>query len=211
MHRFGSSPRQEDKAQRQTKQNTLPTTTIRFLMSSDTQTPILVGVGQVLNRITDLAEAVEPLQMMMQASRLAEEDAECGHFLDQVQSVRVIRGMWNYENPARWLGDQFGARNFETVGTLIGGNQNQAVINETACEIRDGKLELVLITGAEDGNAQTKARKLGVDLPQTKAPGMVDRMIGAEQQPEHHPLRSSERHKSSDSSLSDVRQRNSPH
>ncbi|MCY4128504.1 MAG: acetyl-CoA acetyltransferase [Gammaproteobacteria bacterium] len=155
-------------------------------MNFSANTPILVGVGQVLNRIHDLSEALEPLEMMLQAVRLAETDADAGSFLSQVQSVRVVRGMWNYENPAKLIGERLGATNFETVGTLIGGNQNQAVINVTACEIRDGDLDLVLITGAENGNSSTKARKQGVQLEQTEAPGKYDRIIGAEQQPEHH-------------------------
>ena len=155
-------------------------------MNVSANTPILVGVGQVLNRIQDLSEALEPLEMMWQAVQLAETDADAGSLLSQVQSVRVVRGMWSYENPAKLIGERLGATNFETVGTLIGGNQNQAVINMTACEIRDGDLDLVLITGAENGNSSTKARKQGVQLEQTEAPGKYDRIIGAEQQPEHH-------------------------
>ena len=155
-------------------------------MTTSKETPIIVGVGQVLNRIEDLSESLEPLEMMVRASRMAEQDAECGPLLEHAQSIRVIRGMWNYQNPAKWLGAHFGASDFETVGTLIGGNQNQAVINVTASEIRDGELDLVLITGAENGNAQTKARKAGVTLSQTDTPGKMNRTIGAEQQPEHH-------------------------
>ncbi len=155
-------------------------------MNVSANTPILVGVGQVLNRIQDLSEALEPLEMMWQAIQLAEADADAGAFLRNVQSVRVVRGMWSYQNPAKLIGERLGATNFETVGTLIGGNQNQAVINVTACEIRDGKLDLVLITGAENGNSSTKARKQGIQLAQTNAPGSYDRIIGAEQQPEHH-------------------------
>ena len=155
-------------------------------MNVPANTPILVGVGQVLNRIQDLSEALEPLEMMWQAIQLAETDADAGAFLSGVQSVRVVRGMWSYQNPAKLIGERLGATKFETVGTLIGGNQNQAVINTTACEIRDGKLDLVLIAGAENGNSSTKARKQGIQLKQTDAPGSYDRIIGAEQQPEHH-------------------------
>lgn len=148
--------------------------------------PILVGVGQVLNRIQDLREAQEPLAMMWDATLLAQADAECGEILNQLQAVCVVRGMWGYQNPAKLIGERLGATNFETIGTLIGGNQNQAVINSIASRIRDGELDLVLITGAENGNSSTKARKQGVKLPETEAPGNFDRIIGAEQQPEHH-------------------------
>ena len=69
--------------------------------------------------------------------------------------------MWPYQNPALALAEKIGAREVETVGTLIGGNQNQAMINETSLEILHKDLDLVLITGAENGNAANKARKTG--------------------------------------------------
>ena len=142
----------------------------------------------MLNRIQDLSEAIEPRDMMMQAIEIAEQDTHTSKFLDQCDSVRVVRGMWSYQNPAKYIAEWIGANQAETVGTLIGGNQNQAVVNETATQIEDGELDLVLITGAENGNSSTKARKLGKTLAQKSAPGTYDRVIGAEQKPEHHPL-----------------------
>ena len=140
----------------------------------------------MLDRVDDLTRAKEPLLMMLEATRLAEEDTGKGNFLDQVQSVRVIRGMWEYDNPAQAISEEIGAIGAETVGTLIGGNQNQAVINETASDILNDGLDIALITGAENGNSSTKARKAGVELPVTSTPGKYDKVIGAAQQPEHH-------------------------
>ena len=150
------------------------------------RTPVLVGVGQVLDRIEALAEAKEPLMLMREAIDLAAADTGCENFLDQVQSVRVVKGIWRYHNPAKWLAAAMGAPAAETVGTLIGGNQNQAVINATASDLLNGDLELAVIAGAENGNALMKARKLGVDLTYTEAPGAYDRVIGADQEAEHH-------------------------
>ena len=150
------------------------------------RTPVLVGVGQVLDRTSDLVQAQEPLKMMLQASRLAEQDTGTGNFLAQMQSVRVIRGMWRYDNPAKLIAEEIGAIGAETVGTLIGGNQNQAVINQTASEILNNGLDIALITGAENGNSAAKARKAGIELEITNAPGKYDKVIGATQQPEHH-------------------------
>ncbi len=149
-------------------------------------TPVIVGVGQVLHRLDTLDDAVEPLAMMLQALALAEQDTGVEGVLRQAQSVRVVRGIWKYENPAKYIAARLGAHGAETVGTLIGGNQNQAVINATASEILAGELDLVLVTGAEDGNASMKARKLGVELPCTDTPGDYDRVLGRAQQAEHH-------------------------
>ena len=150
------------------------------------RTPVIVGVGQFLNRISALDDAIEPLEMMMRAVCRAEADTGTGGFLSQVQSVRVVRGMWSYENPAAVIAERIGAVGAQTVGTLVGGNQNQALMSQTASEILAGKFDLVLITGAENGNSSGKARRAGVSLAQTPAPGKPDLVFGADQRPEHH-------------------------
>ena len=150
------------------------------------RTPVIVGVGQYLNHIESLEQAIEPLEMMMRAARRAEADANVGGFLAQTQSVRVVRGIWNYENPAGAIAERIGAVGAETVGTLIGGNQNQVLMNQTAAEVLAGKFDLVLITGAENGYSAGKARRAGAALPQSEASGQPDRLVGATQQPEHH-------------------------
>ena len=150
------------------------------------RTPVIVGVGQFLNHIESLEQAIEPLEMMMRAARRAEADANVGGFLAQTQSVRVVRGIWNYENPAGAIAERIGAAGAETVGTLIGGNQNQVLMNQTAAEVLAGKFDLVLITGAENGYSAGKARRAGTALPQSEASGQPDRLVGAAQQPEHH-------------------------
>ena len=155
-------------------------------MAINPNTPVLVGVGQTLNRIETLEDAIEPIEMMLRASELAALDAGIGTALGGVQSVRVIRGMWGYDNPAALLRERIGATGAQTVGTLIGGNQNQAVINHTAVEILAGKVDFVLIAGAENGYSANKARRAGVNLPETPAPGHYDVLIGGPQQPEHH-------------------------
>jgi acetyl-CoA C-acetyltransferase len=149
------------------------------------KTPVLIGVGQFLNRIGDLDDALEPIRMMMEATRRAEADCAAGAVLSHVQSVRVIRGVWRYGNPAAWMAEQIGAPVAQTLGTLFGGNQVQAVVNRTALEILAGDLDTVLITGAENGNSAGKARKAGVELPVTGTPGEYDVLVGA-QKPEHH-------------------------
>ena len=153
---------------------------------SNPNTPVLVGVGQFVNRIESLDQALEPLEMMLRACERAERDTGAYGVLQGAQSVRVTRGIWPYRNPAAVLAERFGAYGAQTVGTLIGGNQNQAVINLTAQEILDGKLDLVVMTGAENGYSANKARKAGIDLPKTPAPGTPDLVIGAAQRPEHH-------------------------
>ena len=125
------------------------------------RTPVVVGVGQVLNRSKDLDDAIEPIQMMLKALYRAEEDSGA-RLLDQVGSVRVIRGVWDYGNPAGFIAERIASPNSETMGTLFGGNQVQAVLNRSCLDILSGDHDLIVLTGAENGSSSNRARKQGI-------------------------------------------------
>ncbi|MBD3649123.1 MAG: acetyl-CoA acetyltransferase [Pseudomonadales bacterium] len=148
-------------------------------------TPVIVGVAQVLHRAGGTDDLIEPLDMMLEACLRAEQDTGARGLLEQVQSVRVIRGIWNYQNPAKYIAERIGATGAQTTGTLFGGNYVQYVVNHTAESILNGDLDLVLLTGAENGNSAGKARKAGVKIDLTKTPGEYDVLLG-DQKPEHH-------------------------
>ena len=148
------------------------------------RTPIIVGVGQLLNRSRDLGDAIEPIQLMLASLKAAEEDSE-SKLLGDVDSMRVIRGIWDYGNPARYLTETLGCNKAETIGTLFGGNQVQAVVNRSCLDIQSGLNSLVAITGAEIGSSNSRARKNGVKLSATEIPGRPDEILGS-QKPEHH-------------------------
>jgi len=120
-------------------------------------TPILVGVAQLQYRIKSLEDVTEPIDMMLQASQAAAEDTGNPSLLGQVQSVRSIRGMWHYQNPAKYVAEKIGVPNAQTTGTNFGGNQVQYVVNQTSMDILAGKFDLVLITGAENGYSAATA------------------------------------------------------
>jgi len=149
-------------------------------------TPILIGISQLKRKIDSLDQTMEPLLMMLEAAQLAEQDTGREGLLSQIQSVRVIKGVWTYENPAKYLAEKIGAPNAETTGTLYGGNQVQSVVNHTAADILKGRLDLVLITGAENGHSFLKSRKAGIKLPLTATPGEYDYVFG-KQDPDNGP------------------------
>lgn len=145
---------------------------------SNPHSPVLIGVGQIEQRLDDPTAGLEPTEMMVLASERAAEDAAATFLLTQVDSVRVIRGAWPYGNPAKFVAEKIGARSAQTVGTPFGGNMVQFTVNQTAREILAGDRELVLITGAENGKSTGKARKIGIRLATTSAPGEYDRILG---------------------------------
>ena len=148
------------------------------------RTPVVVGVGQVLNRSKDLDDAIEPIEMMLKALHRAEEDSGA-RLLGQVGSVRVIRGVWDYGNPAGFIAERIGSTDSETMGTLFGGNQVQAVLNRSCLDILSGDHDLIVLTGAENGSSSNRARKQGIQMHSTSISGSPDEIVGS-QKPEHH-------------------------
>ena len=150
-----------------------------------TPTAVLVGAAQVDQRIEDPAAGKEPVELMIEAVRQAAEDAGAPGLLSKAGSVRVIRGLWPYQNPAAAVADAVGCPGAETVLTPYGGNFVQTVVNHTALDIQNGVQDLVIITGAECGNTQAKARRAGIELSWQPLPGKPDRMIGEDKDMRH--------------------------
>ncbi len=141
-------------------------------------TPVIVGVSQQLSRITDPREADEPVDMMINAVLAAAEDTECAQLLPKVESVRVVRGIWRYKQPAAYVAEKIGCAHAQTMGTPFGGNSVQSLVNRSALEILSGDKSLLVLTGAENGNSLAKARKAGVELAYRETHGSYDRMLG---------------------------------
>lgn len=144
-------------------------------------TPVIIGIGQLQQRVTDPELSKEPIDLMVDAVTLAAQDTGCPGLLAEVESVRVIRGMWRYRQPAGYVAEKIGCPQAEKVGTCFGGNMVQSTLNATAVDILNGEKSLVVLTGAEIGNTQAKARKAGIELAVTETHGEYDRKIGIEE------------------------------
>lgn len=155
-------------------------------MSRAEEIPVLVGVGQVLQRLEDPLEADEPLEMMRAALVQAGEDSGAPSLLRRADSIYVIRGMWGYGDPGRAIAARLDAAPGETVGTPFGGNFAQACVIDAARAVHERRRDVVLITGAENGRSSSQAQRQGLELQTTEVPGTPDRLV-AEDQPIFHP------------------------
>ncbi len=141
-------------------------------MSATDNTPVLVGVHQVLQREPDYERAAEPLELMRQALAGAIEDSGSRALAKAAGSVRVVRGIWRYADPARVLAEDLGLpASTETGITPYGGNMVQTLVNLSALDIQAGKHDVILIAGAECGYSRAKARKAGTRVQWRDAPG----------------------------------------
>ena len=137
------------------------------------RTPVIIGVGEVLDRPADPALALEPLALMEAAVRAADQDAG-GGFLERIDSLDLINLVsWRYDRVAARLAERLGIVPPRAVYGLVGGETPTTKIHEAALRIMNGNSMVAVVTGAEAQNAVAKAKAAGIQLPWTppaKAP-----------------------------------------
>lgn len=147
--------------------------------------PIIVGVAHVDQKITNLDGAREPLDLMHDAVKGALDDAGVSISSLKPDSLRVVRGIWPYADPARAIAERFNISKVQTALTPYGGNFVQSAINASANDLLQGQHQAIILTGAECGNTQAKAAKAGEELHWQEAHGTPDRLIGQDSEMRH--------------------------
>lgn len=151
----------------------------------DPRTPVLVGAGQVTHRD---GPGPSPLELMVQASRAAAEDAGAGGaaLLARAGSVAVVDLFsWPVPDPGGALAAELGLEPAETVVSARGGNGPVALLGDLAGRIAAGQLEVALLAGGEAGTAFQAAMREGRDpgwptQPEGTAP---TRTVGEDRDP----------------------------
>src|SRR5258705_6260145 len=70
--------------------------------------PVIVGVGEIVDRPKDIAEGLEPLTLLEQALKRAEADSG-GKLLGELQSLDVVNFLsWRYRDPEKQLAQRLG-------------------------------------------------------------------------------------------------------
>lgn len=151
-------------------------------MAVDPRTPVIIGVGQQLQRVEDPLAALAPAPFIAEAVRAAVTDAGLSATPD-ADSIRVVSFLsWRYRDPARFIAAELGLDPRETVSTTMGGNSTQSLINATAREIQNGDFDIVILCGGETSRTRKRARNAGIDLPWPEVPDDVapTRVMGEE-------------------------------
>ncbi len=129
--------------------------------------PVLVGVGEVVDRPAELVDGLEPLALMAEALRRANADAG-GDLLASVDSLDIVNlSSWRYDDLPTLLADAVAASPSRAVHHPVGGESPVRLIHDAAIRISRGEATVCAIVGAEAQNTAGKARKLGVTLPWT--------------------------------------------
>lgn len=147
------------------------------------KTPVLVGSGQITQKIENFEDAKNPIEMMHEASLLAIQDAGVEDLQNYIDSVVTVRFIFDsgagarppfsiFKNPPKSLADKLGIKGAETFYGPTGGNTPQFLLNIFAERISHGQSEVVLLSGSECFSTMRKASKNG------KKTGWGDDVVG---------------------------------
>ena len=126
---------------------------IRWLaMSTPECRPVIVGVAQLVQRDVDLAEALDPLTMLVQIAREAADECGAGaRALAALDTIAVVPvAGWRTENPPRALGAALSARPSREIVCGVGGEFPIAMFNELASSIATGRSQVALMAGCNN-------------------------------------------------------------
>jgi acetyl-CoA acetyltransferase len=127
--------------------------------------PVLVGVGEVTDRPANISGALDPIGLMAEALRRADEDAG-GGVLRRVDSLDVVhQSTWRYDGTAARLCDRLGIAPARAFYGVTGGESPLRLLHRAAAAIARGRSDLAAICGAESQYSLAQARKQGVTLP----------------------------------------------
>ncbi|MDE2377154.1 acetyl-CoA acetyltransferase [Bradyrhizobium sp.] len=129
--------------------------------------PVIVGVGEIVDRPKEIADGIEPLDLLEQALRRAEADAGA-KLLGGVQSLDVVSFLsWRYRDPEKLLAQRLGIQPSHCYYGPVGGESPIRYLHEAALRIARGECTVAAVCGAEAQSTATKAERAGVKLPWT--------------------------------------------
>jgi acetyl-CoA C-acetyltransferase len=129
--------------------------------------PVIVGVGEIVDRPKDIAEGLEPLTLLDQALKRAEADSGA-KLLSEIGSLDIVNFLsWRYRDPEQQLAARIGAKPAHLYYGPVGGESPIRYLHEAALRIARGECSVAAVCGAEAQSTATKAQRAGIDLPWT--------------------------------------------
>jgi acetyl-CoA C-acetyltransferase len=140
--------------------------------------PVLIGIGEVTDRPANPQDSMEPLALMAEALRRADEDAG-GGWLAGLNSLDVVGQVtWRYDDLPALLARRIGASPKHLFNGPVGGETPIRLLHEAALRISRGESEVAAIVGGESMYARTKAKQTGLVLPWTPMSAKDNRYEG---------------------------------
>jgi len=134
---------------------------------NDHRTPVIVGVGEIVDRPKEITDGLEPLTLLEQAVMRAEADSGT-KLLGELGSLDVVNFLsWRYRDPEQQLAQRLGVSPAHCYYGPVGGESPIRYLHEAAQRIARGECEVAAVCGAEAQSTATKAERAKLDLPWT--------------------------------------------
>src|SRR6202022_2088786 len=133
----------------------------------DDRIPVIVGVGEVVDAPEENAKGLEPLALLVEALKRAEQDSG-GKLLGEIESLDIVSFLsWRYRDPEIRLSARLATKPKHAYSGPVGGESPIRYLHEAAQRIARGECSVAAVCGAEAQSTATKAERAGVELPWT--------------------------------------------
>jgi acetyl-CoA C-acetyltransferase len=144
------------------------------MMLSADRTPVIVGIGEITDRPADPAHGLEPIALMEQALRRAQDDAGAT-LLARIDALDVVNQVtWPYADMPGQLAGEIGAAPRHAYYGPVGGESPVRYLHQAASRIARGESAVAAICGAEAQSTLTKALRAKIPLDWTPKPATFD-------------------------------------
>src|ERR1700686_3406213 len=134
---------------------------------ADDRIPVIVGIGEIVDRPKEITEGLEPLILLEQALRRAEADSGA-RLLGEIGSLDIVNLLsWRYRDPEIALSERLRITPKHAYYGPVGGESPIRYLHEAAQRIARGECSVAAVCGAEAQSTATKAGRAGVELPWT--------------------------------------------
>jgi acetyl-CoA C-acetyltransferase len=134
---------------------------------SDDRIPVIVGVGEIVDRPKEISAGLEPLTLLEEALKRAEQDSG-GKLLGDIGSLDIVNFLsWRYRDPEKQLAMRLGIQPNHAYYGPVGGESPIRYLHEAAKRIARGECSIAAVCGAEAQSSATKAERGGITLPWT--------------------------------------------
>jgi acetyl-CoA C-acetyltransferase len=129
--------------------------------------PVIVGVGEIVDRPKEITEGMEPLSLLVEALTRAEADSG-GRLLNEIESLDIVNFLsWRYRDPEKQLARRLGIQPKHAYYGPVGGESPIRYLHEAAQRIARGECSVAAVCGAEAQSTATKAERAGITPPWT--------------------------------------------
>jgi acetyl-CoA C-acetyltransferase len=129
--------------------------------------PVIVGVGEIVDRPKEIAEGLEPMDLLVESLKRAEADSG-GKLLGEIGSLDIVNFLsWRYRDPEKLLSERLGIAPSHAYYGPVGGESPIRYLHEAAQRIARGECSVAAVCGAEAQSTATKAERAKTELPWT--------------------------------------------